>query len=222
MNEEVMSNIINITEKYSNLPYMREKEALFLADLIVENDLKDLLELGFFHGKSSIYFGSILKGLGRGHLTTIDKSNSKDRNPNINQLLYDTDLEKYVTPIYAHRSFTWELAKMIRDGKKEVFDFCYLDGGHEFDTTMIAISCLNILLKPGGILVMDDLNYTVNNWPDTVLQKKNYCDEERSSKSLNLIFEKVLPELGFKNLDTYYKNGNNDGVGLAFGICRKK
>ena len=216
---EIIQNINNVTIKYKDLPHMREKEALYLADIITKHDCKDLLELGFLHGKSSMYFGAILKGLGRGHLTTIDKVNGKDRVPNINQVIQETGVEQYVTPIFATRSFTWELAKMIRDGKKEIFDFCYLDASHEFDNTTIAAACLSILLKPGAVLIMDDLNYIPNNWRDEVIGRKKMDDDELHTQSVKLVFKKILPELGFEDLTIHYKGRAKKS---SYGICIKK
>ena len=67
-----LSGMKEITNKFGDVKYMKEEQALVLHEIINKYDLVDLLELGFFQGKSSIYMGSIMKARGKGHLTTID------------------------------------------------------------------------------------------------------------------------------------------------------
>jgi predicted O-methyltransferase YrrM len=54
---------------------------------------------------------------------------------------------------------------MIKKNRKPIFDFCYLDGGHTFDVTALGVSLLSILMKPGGILILDDLNWSIAKSP---------------------------------------------------------
>ena len=154
-----LSGIREITSKFGHVKYMKEEQALILHEIINKYDLVDLLELGFFQGKSSIYIGAIMKARGKGHLTTIDLENARAKNPSIIELIEQTGYKELITPIFAHRSYTWELAQMIEKSRKPLFDFCYLDGGHTFDVTALGVSLLSILMKPGGILILDNLNW---------------------------------------------------------------
>ena len=104
-----MDNFEKVRSSFGNLEYMRHPQAKLLRDLIIKQDARDVLEIGFFHGKSSAYFASILEDLGRGHLVTLDRDTARKRKPNIEQVLSILDLAHRVTPIYAHRSYTWEL-----------------------------------------------------------------------------------------------------------------
>lgn len=198
-----LSAIKEISNKFGNLPYMTEPQALLLETIINKYDLVDLLELGFYHGKSSIYIGAIMKARGRGHLTTIDLKHAQTRTPNILQLIEHTGYKNLITPIFAHRSYTWELAKMIQKNKNPIFDFCYLDGGHNFDNTALGVSLLSILMKPGGILILDDLNWSIekspfyNNTPEKV---KRYSDDEKCAMSVRMVWEEILPKFGFRQI----------------------
>ena len=128
-------NIDTVTEKFGNLPYMKPKQAAFLKQFIVNNNVTDILELGFFHGKSTAYFAAILEENGKGHITTIDLRNAARRSPSIIDVLAQLNLEHRVTPIFAPRSFTWEMQKMLSDDPIPQFDFIYIDGGHTWDGT---------------------------------------------------------------------------------------
>ena len=55
-------------------------------------------------------FRAILEERGKGHLTTIDlAATTHTRSPTIFELLRKLNLEHRVTPVLAHRSYTWEL-----------------------------------------------------------------------------------------------------------------
>jgi len=154
-----MYKINAITEKYKDLPYMRHEQALYLRDLIHQNKFKNLCELGHFHGKSSVYLGAILEEQGVGKLTTFDLLSNK-LVPNINDLMQEFSLENYINPIVSREGYSWDLANLIK-ADAEKFDFCYIDGGHTFESTLIAFVLSNIMIKSGGIIVFDDLTWTI-------------------------------------------------------------
>ena len=95
-----MKNFEKVRNSFGELKYMRHPQAELLRDLVVEHDAQNILEIGFFHGKSSAYIASVLEDLGRGHLVTIDKDTARKREPNIEQVLSSLDLAHRVTPIF--------------------------------------------------------------------------------------------------------------------------
>jgi predicted O-methyltransferase YrrM len=152
-----MNKLNDISKKYNDLPYMTHEQALYMRDLILKYKCKSLCELGTFHGKSSVYIGSILEEQGLGHLYTFDV---KKRTPAIFDLLKEFDLENFVTPIISEEGYTWDLSDIIQKQERK-FDFCYIDGGHTFESTALAFILTDILLEPGGIIVFDDVYWTV-------------------------------------------------------------
>src|SRR5690606_34178835 len=82
-----MEHFERVRQEFGDLPYMQHRHATFLRDLIVKHDVRDILETGFYQGKSSAYFAAILEDLGRGHLTTIDLPKALERTPNIDYVL---------------------------------------------------------------------------------------------------------------------------------------
>jgi len=136
---------------------MTHEQALYMRDLILKYKCKSLCELGTFHGKSSVYIGSVLEELGMGHLYTFDKS---QMTPSVIDLLKEFNLENFVTPIISVEGYTWDLSDIIQ--KRELkFDFCYIDGGHTFESTGLAFILIDLLLEPNGIIVFDDINWTI-------------------------------------------------------------
>lgn len=188
-----------------------------MRDLIVEQDAHDILEIGFYHGKSSAYFAAILEDLGRGHLVTIDRDTAQQREPNIEQVLSELDLRHRVTPVYARRSYTWEMSKMIRTGPRPQFDLCYFDGGHTWDATGFGFLLVDMLLRPGSCIVFDDLKWTieaaVRNQSSVPKQWRACSTDERATPAVQLVFDLLVPHLGYTDLRVA-----NDG---RWGIARK-
>lgn len=180
---------------------MRKPQAALMRDFISEHDAQDILEVGFFHGKSSAYFAAILEDLGRGHLVTIDRAGARKREPNIEQVLSTLGLGHRVTPVYAERSYTWELAKMIRATPRPQFDLCYFDGGHTWDGTGFGFLLVDMLLRPGGHIIFDDLPWTIEaamrNRENVPKEWLGFGAEERATPAVKLVFDLLVPHLGY-------------------------
>lgn len=158
-----MKKINDITNKYENLPWMNEDQALYIRKIIQQYKCKNLCELGHLHGKSSIYIGAILEEQGFGKLTTFD-SCYNDSSPNIQSLIKEFGLENFIEPVLSFEGYHWDLAKHINE-KKSKFDFCYFDGCHTFNSTGLAFTLVDLLLDKGGIVIFDDYIWTIEDHP---------------------------------------------------------
>ena len=76
-----MSSFDRVTKIWRALKYMDEARGQYLRELIRQHKSSDILELGFFQGKSSAYLAAILEDEGRGHLTTIDVARARAHRP---------------------------------------------------------------------------------------------------------------------------------------------
>lgn len=202
-----MSKFDEVSEKFEKLPYMNHKQASFLRDLIVENDASNILEVGFHQGKSSAYIAAMLEDQQNGHLTTIDKLSAKSQSPTIHDVLEKLDLSHRVTPIFAERSYTWELAKMLQASPRPQFDLCYFDGGHTWDNTGFGFHLVDALLRPGGIIIFDDLfwslDWAVKNNPSMEKIAKQYSADERAAQGVRMVFEILAPNMGYTGYTGY-------------------
>jgi predicted O-methyltransferase YrrM len=200
---------------------MNVRQAQRITDFLAENRLSDCLELGFFHGVSSAYIADSLRTRGSGHLTTIDLDDARKKEPNIDKILADLDLTDWVTVYYEPRSFTWRLMKFIEESSQPRFDFCYLDGGHTWDASGFAFFLVERLLRPGGWLLFDDLNWSVA--PEAeALQRKGkslpgwmarMTEEERRTKQVRNIWELLVKR--HDGFDEFFEEGQ-------WGFARKK
>ena len=122
-------------------------QAKYLERFIKSKKLSNLLELGFAHGVSSCYLASILDDCGRGHLTTIDLASARHRQPNIEELLKNLNLDNYVSIYYEYESYNWRLMRFIEENDGPIFDFCYIDGAHDWNVDGFAFVVAPLLLR---------------------------------------------------------------------------
>src|SRR4029078_12111045 len=57
-------------------------------------------------------------------------------------------------------TYAWPLTELVRTG--EQFDVIYLDGHHTFYVDLPALLLADLLLKPGGFMLLDDIVWTLN------------------------------------------------------------
>lgn len=199
-----MKSTEEICKELENIPYMKYRQAEIIKSLITDNNFRNAIELGFYHGKSSVLIASIFEEIGEGHLTTFDLESARKRDPNIVQLLSDYNLSHRVSPVFCERSYTWELAKIMQDTKKPIYDFCYLDGAHTWDSTGFGFFLIDMLLKPGGIIIFDDINWTINKSPaykKALSEGKDpyaqYSDDEKNAPAVRMVLEELVSTRGY-------------------------
>ncbi len=157
-----ISDVKNII---GSVPHMTPTQGELIYSIILDNDIFDILELGIAHGTGSCYMAAALQEKGKGLVTTIDNKSALLRKPDIFELLKTCDLETFVSPVFADSSYNWELMKLIKQQTKDgvcapLFDFCYIDGAHNFEIDNSAFFLVDKLLKPGGFIIFDDVNWT--------------------------------------------------------------
>jgi predicted O-methyltransferase YrrM len=147
------------------VPNMTSKQGKIVYDFIIATDSKRCMELGFASGSGSCFMGAAVQEIG-GNLTCIDNQSAKDRRPTAASQLERAALVECVDLVYADRSYTWELMKLIEaqtvDGVCHPYlDFCYIDGAHEWEPDGLSFFLIDKLLKPGGWILFDDLHWTL-------------------------------------------------------------
>jgi predicted O-methyltransferase YrrM len=183
-----------IADVVDGIPHMRRRFGRRLYDHVVEHELADVLELGCYHGVSTCYLAGAVDELGRGHVTTLDRKEALALDPTVHDLLDRCGLAHRVTTVFAHTSFTWELRRMLAEPEPPSFDFVFLDAGHTWDVTGFAFFLVDRLLRPGGWLLFDDLNWSVDasasvrttNWA------KALSAEERSTQQVRDVFDVLV------------------------------
>jgi len=129
-------------------------EGNFLYNLINEYKLKKCLEVGMAYGISSMYILLGLKKLKKDDikLDSIDPFQETQWNNFGVKLVKKIKMDKY-HKLYEDKSYI-VLPKLLE--KKNEYDLIFIDGWHTFDYTLLDFFYANLLLRKGGIIVIDD------------------------------------------------------------------
>lgn len=169
-------------------------QAKYLEKFIKSKKLTNLLELGFAHGVSSCYMASILKDMGEGQLTTIDLNSARHRNPNIETLAEKLELKEYISVYYEYESYNWRLMNFIEQNEEPIFDFCYLDGAHDWNVDGFAFLLVDKLLKPGGWIILDDMDWSFGSSPtmSKIPRVQNMPDDVKNTPHVAKVFDLLV------------------------------
>ncbi len=189
----------DIKDTIGAVPHMTPSQGELIYNMILDNDIFDILELGIAHGTGSCYMAAALHEKNKGSVTTIDNKSALLRKPDVFELLKKCDLESYVSPIFADSSYNWELMKLIKQQTKDgfcepLFDFCFIDGAHNFEIDNSAFFLVDKLLKPGGFILFDDVNWTYASsagLKDTEWVK-NMSEDEKTTPHIKALVELIV------------------------------
>ena len=177
-------------------PCMSLDQAKRMRAFIRRHRPRDVLELGFAHGVSTCYMAAALEEIGGGSVTTIDLESSLKRVPSIHDLLGQCGFADRVTVHFEPRSFTWRLMRMLEQPSSPMFDLVYLDGGHSWDVTGFGFFLVDKLLRDGGWLIFDDIDWTYATSP-TLRDKPavhEMPDDFRVTPQVRKVFELLVKQ----------------------------
>ena len=131
-----------------------QAEGSFLFNLIKENGCKKTLEVGCAMGISSLYICAAHNGVEGANHTIIDSMQTTDWNS-----IGITQLNKAGVDCYRLLEEPSEFALPRLAEKGEKYDFCFIDGWHTFDHTLIDFFYIDRMLDEGGIVAIDDISF---------------------------------------------------------------
>lgn len=183
-----------------------------ITRFIREQGIHDILELGFYHGVSTDYMAAALDAGPGGHVTTVDKQSAMERQPDIHAVLKRLKLSHRVTVCVGPRSYIWRLMRMLKEDRTPRVDLCFIDGSHQWAVDGFAFFLVDRLLKPGGWVIFDDLDWTVASRPawETSTWADKMTDEERQTLQIRLVYDLLV-----KTHERYGSFRTEDGWGYA-------
>jgi predicted O-methyltransferase YrrM len=183
-----------VAERLGGVLHMTLPQARRLSRLFEEEGFRDVLELGFCHGVSTCYMAAALARNGGGSIVTIDLERARMLEPNIETLLTSIGERERVEIHYEPTSYTWRLMKLIEEDPEPRYDFCYIDGAHSWYHDGFAFFLVDRLLRPGGWILFDDLDWTyegsesVRNEPWV----RRMPAEERATPQVRKVYELLV------------------------------
>jgi predicted O-methyltransferase YrrM len=187
-------SIETIKKVVGDTPHMTLDQATRITQFIGETGASHILELGFRHGVSTCYLADALAQRSAGSIVTIDLESARSARPNIEELLDKVGHQERVQVYYEPTSYTWRLMKLLEQIPIPQFDLCYIDGAHSWFVDALAFFLVDRLLRPGGWIIFDDLDWTYASSPalkDTELVKHMPADE-RTMPQVRKIYELLV------------------------------
>jgi len=195
----------DVADAVAGVPYMTATLGRRVYDHVRRTRPAEALELGTAHGVGAAYIAAALQATGTGHLTTVDHGGAAF-DPSPETVLERAGLADRVTIVRAHSSYDWYLKEQLQrvsdgDGNASPYlDFCYLDGCKNFSVDGLAVVLIERLLRPGGWLLMDDLEWTYesNPWiapPGDGRPFGPLSEAEQSEPHLLAVFELIVKQL---------------------------
>ncbi len=154
------------------VPYISEKNARYLYDLIIKEKVTNILELGIAHGTATCYMAAALQELGGGMITSVDLLEMQDYfKPTIEDQLRETGLSEFVKVVRMQTGYTWFLHdEIVRNTDNnvcsEIYELCIIDGPKNWTIDGAAFFYADKLLKKNAWLIFDDYDWTYDSAGD--------------------------------------------------------
>ncbi|NNE92466.1 MAG: class I SAM-dependent methyltransferase [Verrucomicrobiales bacterium] len=173
---------------------VKESEALFIHDFLRDHpECGRTLEVGMGYGRSASH---IMAATGKAHVAMDPFQDTYDRLGlrNLEGLGFDEQLE-------FHDDFSHNvLPKLHGEGRK--FDFAFIDGDHKFDGILIDFYYADLMLDPGGYVLLHDT------WMRSTQMVMGFVRKNRKD------YEEVPTHL--RNLCLFKKTGTDERNGMFF------
>ena len=191
------------------VPWMSRDQGWRVWEHFRTNRPVDVLDIGTCYGTSAAYMAGALRENGSGgRVVTVDSALFDDQ-ADVKiwcQALWEKcGLTDMIEPVrITHSNYAWWLAEQVRRQTgpdcvcEPLFDFVYLDGAKWLPLDGVSVVLIATLLRPGGWLLMDDLDWRYANAGDglpVVTQGENaypLSQKEIDTPHLRVVFDNVV------------------------------
>jgi predicted O-methyltransferase YrrM len=193
-----------VEQATAGVPNMSPDEGRSIYRHLVDSGARDVLELGTAHGVSAAYMAAAMVETG-GRVVTVDHVvPTARRDPAPDVVLDRAGVTHLVERVLVRdSSYTWWLKEQVErrsDGAGNVepaFDFCYLDGAHNWTIDGMSVFLVEKLLRPLGWLLLDDLPWKYDDasssfGPGQGPDALGLSEEEQREPHVQAVFDLVV------------------------------
>jgi len=146
------------------IPFISEQNARYIYDLILENGVSDILELGIAHGTATCYMAAALRKRGAGRIVAVDLE-GVDYSPSAEEQIARFGFDDLVDIHRMKTGYNWFLHQEIvrnteNDACSPAFDLCIIDGPKNWTIDSSAFFLADKLLRRDGWMIFDDYGWT--------------------------------------------------------------
>jgi predicted O-methyltransferase YrrM len=191
-----MPDFDEVARAIAGIPFMSPAQGRLVYDHVQQSGARDVLELGTAHGVGAAYMAAA-----GANVTTVDFQGAH----------YDPSPEEtarragvHLNVVREYSSYTWWLKTQIEahtDAHGNVtpqYDFVYLDGAKNWTIDGLAVVLVEKLLRPGGWLLMDDLEWTYAQDPHREatdgVANRDLSEPERTQPHLRAVFDLIVAQ----------------------------
>jgi len=193
-----MPSFDEVARAIEGIPFMSPEQGRLVYDHVRNTGVKDVLELGTAHGVGAAYMAAA-----GAHVTTVDYMGAHYV-PTPEDVVKQAGVAGNVTIVREYSSYTWWLKEQIAARSDEhgnvepAYDFVYLDGAKNWTIDGLAVVLLEKLLRPGGWLLMDDLEWTYDQDPGREatdgIHNRDLSEPERTQPHLRAVFDLIVAQ----------------------------
>lgn len=192
----------------SNLEFtparLSTKDATALRNRLSGEAPDSIVEICQVSSQLTLYLAAFLEDQGKGSLTTF-RGNTGSSSLKIKDQLTQLGLLGRISSIQSGRSYTWAIERLLSAQERMEFDVCVLSGNKTWDASGFGAVLADMLLRPGGLMVLTDINWSMAGSPyfqsrPDLMQK--YDADELRAKPVQLVMDLILPHLGYEILHT--------------------
>jgi predicted O-methyltransferase YrrM len=187
-----------VARAVAGVPFMSPEQGRIVFDHVRASGARDVLELGTAHGVGAAYLAAA-----GAHVTTVDHAGAAF-DPSPEDVLTRAGVRDRVTIVREFSSYTWWLKERVAERSDAAgnvspcFDFVYLDGAKNWTIDGLAVVLVEKLLRPGGWLLLDDLDYAYARDPgreatDGIVHRE-LSEPERTQPHLRAVFELIVAQ----------------------------
>jgi len=194
-----------------DIPFTHTRACHLLFDLVSEFSRPQVVEVSCCYGKATVYLAAAAK-LNAGFVRAVDEGTYTWGGRNVEELLREFELSDSCE-VVLNQDARWYLLDLFLARPGCWIDVAYLDASHTVEVDAFLALALWTHLRPGGIIVFDDLEWVpaVNGQPDQVFSRP-------TTSHVGVLYDYVrsLPDV-----DGALEWGKSE-VAWTYGMVRKR
>lgn len=196
------------TKGYESLSKPSKKAIYFLEEILESNkEPINVAEIGIGIGTTSIEITKRLRNNDSFYFFSYDHDVKELESDLKNTDYCNCKLYPMGNTTATYDSYNWKLSSMCLENNI-LFDLVYLDGAHSLFHDGLATILLKKLVKPGGLLIFDDIFWTYKMSPTLNPEvhpetSKNYSKEQIETEQMKLVID-----LFMENDENWVRIGN--------------
>lgn len=190
-----------VYQAVGSVPFISRANAQLIYEMILDQRLLNILELGIAHGTATCFMAAALDEIGEGQITAVDLLDV-DFKPTAENQVSSLGLDKYVHIARMQTGYTWflhdEILRQTVGGQcQPKYDLCIIDGPKNWTIDGCAFFLVDKLLKPQGQIIFDDYAWTYDEATDGRLETdgithRQLSEDERKTPQIREVFELLV------------------------------